>query len=74
MQHRRHLTSSPVIVTDGFPSTVSVVTVQVGGQPWGIVSRAAAADLSRHAEIMKALSAAGIDRQVIREALDGVRH
>lgn len=62
-----------VIVTDRFPSEVSVVTTRVGGKPWGVVSATAAADTTRHAEIMRALTAAGIPRQAIHEVLHGVR-
>ncbi|MDT0306828.1 hypothetical protein RM780_07610 [Streptomyces sp. DSM 44917] len=68
-----HRQSTPVLVTDEFPASVSVVTMRVEGRPYGVVSRTAAADRSRHAEIMRALTRAGIDRQAIREVLDGVR-
>ncbi|RKN40753.1 hypothetical protein D7294_16815 [Streptomyces hoynatensis] len=71
MHHRQHV--KPVIVTDEFPPTVSAVCVKISGQPFAVVSRAAVADLGRHAEIMRALTIGGISRQAICEVLDGVR-
>jgi hypothetical protein len=64
----------PVVIADGFAPTVSVVSVHIDGKPRGVVvSRAAVADLARHAEITRALTAAGIPRRAIYEVLHGVR-